>query len=170
MPSEDFGADAFMAAHLLHKRGKALHFGGRSSAAPARRRLTRFVFYYAFVQLARSILQEPDMHVRPRDLTDFILALARHPDNLFDSLTETAASLIDQYFDEGSAMPFVLDPGWIETRDLGTFVKSFRLDERNIEAKAPRLRQSISVQIASLGQKFGSEPSYRDRYRSALGL
>lgn len=170
LPPEDFGADTFIAADLLYRRGKALHFGGRSSNTPTRRRYTRFAFYYAFVQLAKSILQEPGTPVRPKDVTRLILVLARHPDGLFDSLTETAASLLDQYFSEESAMAFVLDPGWIETQSLEAFVQSNRLDERNIPAKAPRFRQSIDVQVASLGQSFGTQPSFRDQYRVALGL
>ena len=170
LPVEDFGADAFVASNLLYKRGKELDFASRSPVAPPRRRLTRYVFYYTFVQLVRAIVSEPDLPARPRDITNFILALADHPDDLFHSLSETAASLIDQYFDEGSATPFVLDPGWLETGDLGTFVKSSRLDQRNIPDKAPRFQQSIDVQVASLRQRFGKQPSLRDRYREAVGL
>ena len=170
LPPEDFGADAFIAADFLYRRGKELRFGGRSSGTPPRRRYTRFAFYYAFVQLAKSILQEPETHVRPKDVTRLIMVLERHPDALFDSLTETAARLLDQYFDEGNAMAFVLDPGFIETQSLEAFVQSNRLDERNIPLKAPRFRQSIDVQVAGLGQRIGTQPSFRDQYRAALGL
>ena len=170
LPREDFGADAFIASYLLYSRGKELQFGNRSPATPLRRRVTRFIFYFAFVQLARAILQSPGMSVGHRDVTNLILDLAKHPDHLFDSLTETAAALIDQYFNEGSAMTFVLDPGWLETKDIGTFVKSNRLDAKNIPDKAPRLLQAIEVQIASLGQRIGTQPSFRDQYRAALGL
>lgn len=167
LSSEDFGADAFVASDILHKQGKELQFGSRSSDAPHRRRLTRFLFYYVFVQLARGILQEPGSHVRPRDITNLILALDGAP---LGTLTETAAKLLDQYFEESNLRSFVLDPGWLETQNLEAFVKSSRLDERNILDKAPRLRELIDLEISSIGRPFGTEPSHRDRYRAAIGL
>lgn len=168
LPRDDFGADAFVASDLLYRRGRQLNFGGRSSAAPAMRRPTKYVFYYIVVQLAKAILRDTGETVRPKEITEFILSLAHHPDCLFDSLTETAASVVDQYFDEGSDLSYVNDPGWIETRNIETFVQSNRLDEWNISSKAPQLRQSIDMEIRSLRRSVGREPSDRDRYKAAL--
>ena len=53
---DDFGANAFVASEILYKQGKELQFGSRSSEAPPRRKLTRFLFYYVFVQLAQGNL------------------------------------------------------------------------------------------------------------------
>lgn len=153
LAASEFGADEFIAASRLHDLARSRQFGGRFRNAPPARKSTRFLFYYAFVELARSMIAGSDISAKNKSVTNAILTLATTSHELLDSIADVAAGCLDGYFGDGEAGPFTHDPGYEETQSYTKFVQSARFDKHNLTTKAPAFQRELDVAIkaASIG-------------------
>ena len=163
-----FGAQDFLAAEALFLQGKEERFGARGSGP--NRAHTRYLFYYAFVQILRSVLSvHRDRSEVPTDLVSrATLVLLDENRTLFNSLCSTATGVIDRYFSGGDNSPSEIDFGRTGSNDAKDFMQSSKIDETNIENDASEFVRQLNATIAGLETPFADEPTYMDRYRSAL--
>lgn len=164
-----FGADDFKAGQAVFLAGKRLRFG--SSGAGIERAMTRYVFYYVFIELIRAIGSSGRMpsSLPTDEVTRFVLSLEQHPDE-FANLAEIAAQTVSDYtVGMTDTPPYMLDKAFKDTGNWEGVVKSHRMDAKFIGREAPRFRQAIDNKIAAMRMSIGSGPPIFDRYRELLG-
>ena len=164
-----FGADDLLAAEFLFVWGKAKGFGGRGVGI--NRSYTRYLFYYTYVQLLRTILSKSSLPEQiPTDLitrATLQLKKVKKPD-YFSELCGTACQVIDTYASKGQNAPVYKEPGFSEAGTIEAFFKSGRLDEANIEDKAPNYLSTLRAKIAGMETRFPGKQSIMEAYREAL--
>ncbi|MCY4476026.1 MAG: AIPR family protein [Chloroflexi bacterium] len=163
---EDFSADDLLAADHLFAWGKQERFGGRGVGIS--RSYTRYLFYYTYVQLLRTILatnSSPET-VPTHVITQATLRLAKSDG--FSDLCRTACQVIDGYVNDDPNAPIFNDPGYLEAGTVEVFFKSERLDSTNIQTKAPNYINALGQTTAGMAISFGGQPTIMDGYREAL--
>lgn len=168
LTDDEFGPDELVAANQLHELGNARLFGSRSRNAPPMRRLTRFIFYFVFIEILKSILAQNGGSGIDKSATKAILKLEDGSRVLLDALADVAAQCLDRYFGDGEHGPFTGDPGFIETQNLQRFVHSARFNRPNLETSVPRFLEHLRATVTATGIQMGVEPSLRDRAIAAL--
>ena len=146
-----FGADDLKAAHLLHRAGKNLGFAGRGSGI--KRAMTRYLFYYAFIELIRELGCEQGLpsDVDSDEVTRWVLALARNEQH-FDQVTKAAARSIDEYT-AGTGdpePPYRYDEAFKAEGNWEVIVKSHRADAEHIPIEMPRFRRCIRDELRAM--------------------
>ncbi len=163
--SPSFGGDDLVAAHHIFIWAKNAKFGARGTKIG--RAQTRYLFYYTCVQLLRNVLSRGQMSrsVSTDTISKAILRLQETGG--FDSLCEAAVGVIDGYFHEGEDAPYRTDPGFVES-SLDAFIKSNRLDEVNLESKAPKYLDVLRQSIAAIDMTLPNQPSFASTLREQL--
>ena len=146
-----FGADDLKAAHLVYWAGKDLGFAGRGSKVD--RAKTRYLFYFAFIEMVREIGSENGRtsDIPVEEVTRWVLALEKQPAH-FRSVTEAAARAITAYTVGSNSRhaPYMEDKAFEQVGDWEGIVKSHRADAANIPNEMPNLRGCINAQIDAL--------------------
>lgn len=165
-----FGADDLKASHLVYWAGKDLGFAARGSGI--QRAMTRYLFYYAFIELVREIGCE---HGRPSDVpadevTRMVLALAKNEAH-FNEVAKAAARAITAYTTAGNSSdpPYMADKAFKDVGSWEGIVKSHRADAINIPDEMPKLRSCINAQIDALKIDTGHGASFESFRKTVLG-
>lgn len=163
---ERFSADDLLAADHLFAWGRQERFGGRGVGIS--RSYTRYLFYYTYVQLLRTILatKSATESVPTHKITQATLRLAES--DSFSELCRTACQVIDGYVNDDQSAPIFTEPGYKEAGTVEVFFKSERLDAANIESKAPNYINALGQTTAGMAISFGGQPTILSGYREAL--
>ena len=148
--SQYFGADDFVAAHAVFEAGKRMGFGQRGAGPD--RGMTRYMFYYVFIELVRSNHCRVGLSVdmSSAHVTQEVLHLSENTQE-FDKITELAADVISRYVGTQSGnAPYMDDKAFEDTGNWEGVVKSYRVNARYINAETPNFRQTIDVGKAAL--------------------
>lgn len=130
-------ADVY-ASHRLHILADENGFG-RGAKKPTRG-TSRFLFYYVFVELLKSVIAHAAMPVMQRNITDGVLALLTlKTQEEGRELADAAANLVDEYLVQGASEHSVeKEPTW--SGNLNQFLKSEKIGHAGF---TPKLRQLI---------------------------
>ena len=163
---EKFGADDLLACDHLFWWGKQQRFGGRGVGI--NRSYTRYLFYYTYVQLLRTILaiESTPESVSTHDITQSTLRLAKSAS--FSDLCHIATQVIDGYVNDNPSAPIYREPGYQEAGTVEVFFKSERLDLANIQAKAPNYINALAQTTAGMAISFSGQPAAMNHYRQIL--
>lgn len=165
-----FGADDFKAGQAVFLAGKELRFGARG--AGIERAMTRYMFYYVFIELIRAIGSRgrTPSSLPTEEVTRLVLVLEQHPDE-FANLADIAAQTVSDYtVGLTDTPPYTLDKAFTDTRNWEGVVKSHRMDAENIAREVPRFRQAIDNKIAAMRMSMGSAPPIFFQYQELLGV
>ena len=164
-----FGADDFRAGQAVFLAGKRLGFGAPGSGIE--RAMTRYMFYYAFVELVRAI----GTYGRPRETLDIdqvtqcVLALERSSD--FDEVAKVAGSVISDYVvGRGVRPPYMLDKAFNDTGNWEGVVKSHRMDAKHVGTEAPGFVEAIRRRIDVMEMSPGRDRvSLIEQFAESIG-
>ncbi len=163
---DEFGADDLLAADHLFWWGKQKKFGGRGVGI--NRSYTRYLFYYTYIQLVRTILavdcsvEEVPTHLITR------ATLKLYESNVFDELCDVACQIIDRYIYEHSDAPIRRDAGFKQARTIEVFFKSERLDAANLPENATEYLNLLGQHTAGMTIRYGQFPPVIEKYRDLL--
>ncbi len=140
-----FSTEDLYAAFLLQNKANEYKFG--RSADLISRKLTRFLFYFAAVELLRRATCAADLGCSPKTLTRAFLTLSQ-PENLplRDAITNSAVKLVDAYLNENKGNNVFKEANY--QGNLNGFLKSSDLGRT--QEYAPNLHQLIGIYEASL--------------------
>lgn len=165
-----FGADDLKAAHLVYWAGKDLGFAARPSKI--QRAMTRYLFYYAFIELVRELGCEQGSRpseVPPDEVTRWVLALAQNETH-FDQVTKVAARAIDEYTTEkDSDAPYTQDKAYKDVHNWEGVVKSNRADAVNIPNEMSNFRECIRAAIGAMRFDIGQGSVFESYRRTIKG-
>jgi hypothetical protein len=158
-----FSVSDVYAAYRLHCLADELGFG--RGAKKVSRGTSRFLFYFAFIELLKPVFHQSGRSVLEESLTDGVLTLLApefQPEGR--ELAECAADLVDEYLTQGVGDNSVdREPGF--SGNLNQFLKSEKLGHAQT---TPKLRQLISDYVRLLNRSAGGVAP-KDRIVAKLG-
>ena len=162
---DKFSADDLLAADLLFSWGKQERFGGRGVGI--NRSYTRYLFYYTYVQLVRTILagDSSEESVPTHLITRATLKLDES--DKFDELCGLACQIIDKYIYEGEDAPVWQEPGYKNAGTVEVFFKSERFDKANLADNAPEYINLLGQHTAGMAISYDGESPIK-RYQELL--
>lgn len=167
-----FGADDLRAGQAVYLAGKQLGFGARG--AGVERAMTRYMFYYAFIEMVRAIGSpgRDPASLPHEEVTRHVLALEQHPDEFADLAKISAQSVTDYTAGATDTPPYMLDKAFIDTGNWEGVVKSNRMDIKKMRDEVPGFRHEIDKKIEFMRMPIpmAGGPPIIEQYRELLGV
>ena len=161
-----FGGDDLFAAYLLQQSTVRHQFG---RGGPQTRRQTKFIYYLAFVNLLRDVMQRASMPTTNAGVSGAVLKLfADDRTDAREALEANAVEVVDTYLTQGDDNAVFNEPEFKNAFafDLNAFLKWERLG-KNTDS-TPRLNDCLAIQRRFMAQARGQAPSIRQTIMEAL--
>jgi hypothetical protein len=162
-----FGADDLYASYLLQQSSERNQF--RRGGFPQTRRQTKFVYYFALINLLRDVLQRANLATTNSGITLAILKLfASNQTEARENLESNAVELVDTYLTQGDDNSIFNEPAYRDgfSFDLNALLKWERLGKS--PESTPRLLECLAIQKRFMGQARGQTLSPRQTITNAL--
>lgn len=157
------GAEDLYAAHRLHKLSNQYGFG--RGASQLGRRQTRFLYYFAVLDLLRDTMIRSSMDYSPPSITKALLLLmGEGNEDALQGLLDAAIDVVDEYLTPEHDDSLFKEPEF--TGDLNTFLKNNRLGkELN---STPMLSGLLALHRSTFGRSVRGQQSPRAEVIGAI--
>jgi hypothetical protein len=163
MEPEPIDVDDLYAAYRLQGLAGQFNFGRRASALS--RRQTRFLYYFAVIELLRDVCRRKNLDYSEKGLTTAFLALlGEGNEEALQLLVSASIEVIDEYIDEESEDSVFKEQGFAE--DLSNWLKMERLGRGGDETY--HLNSLLTTHKNIFGRASRGQPSPRDLVAQAV--